>query len=91
LDTDEEMHSPAAPAAGEMTLSGAEHPSKTLANRDFRQTGGAESGALVTEPLVIDAELARIVAAWPTLADPIKRAVLSLVGCATDPPKGDAG
>jgi hypothetical protein len=29
-----------------------------------------------------DAELAALVAAWPTLPDPIKRAVLALVGSA---------
>jgi hypothetical protein len=38
----------------------------------------AVSGA--AEPVPFDAELARIVAAWPTLDDPIRRAMLALIG-----------
>ncbi len=61
-----------------MTLSGVEHPSKQLGNHQIRPTGGAESGAPAAPTL--DPELARIVAAWPDLPDPIRRAVLALVG-----------
>ncbi len=80
----QETHSPAAGAAGEMTLSGVEHPSKMPGNHQIRPTGGAESGALAA--LTLDPELARIVAAWPDLSDPIRRAVLALVGSAAAPP-----
>ena len=38
--------------------------------------GGAESGALLT----LAPELAALVAAWPTLPDPIKSAIRALVG-----------
>jgi hypothetical protein len=34
---------------------------------------------MLEEPL-FDADLARIVAAWPTLPEPIRRAMLALVG-----------
>jgi hypothetical protein len=43
----------------------------------LRKRGGAESGA-VGAPL--DSDLARIVAAWPTLPEPIRRAMLALIG-----------
>jgi hypothetical protein len=36
--------------------------------------GGAESGALASDP-----ELALVVAAWPTLPEAIRRAMLSMV------------
>jgi hypothetical protein len=38
--------------------------------------GGAESGALAAEN---DPDLARLLAAWLTLSEPIRRAVLALV------------
>lgn len=57
--------------------SGAEHPEKVPGKPHIRPTGGAESGALAA--LALDPELARVVAAWPTLPEPIRRAVLALV------------
>jgi hypothetical protein len=38
------------------------------------ETRGAESGALVADP-----DLNHIIAAWPTLPDPIKTAILAMV------------
>ena len=43
---------------------------------------GAKAGALATTPPPLDPELAALVVAWPTLPDPIRRAVLALVGVA---------
>jgi hypothetical protein len=43
------------------------------------KSGGSESGALSAGFSTIDPDLARIVAAWPTLAEPIKRAMVALV------------
>jgi hypothetical protein len=40
-------------------------------------TGDAESDAVGAR---IDPDLARIVAAWPTLPEPIRRAMLALIG-----------
>jgi hypothetical protein len=44
------------------------------------EVGGAESGALTPT----DPDLSRLVTAWPTLPEPIKRAVLALVDSATE-------
>jgi len=54
---------------------GIEPPAKTPDNLPLRGTGGAESGALATT----DSDLCRIIAAWPILPEPIRRAVLALV------------
>lgn len=64
-----------------MTLSGAEHPAKCLEKPHLSGVGGAESGALAQKAL--DPDLSRILAAWPTLPEPIRRAVLALVGSVT--------
>jgi hypothetical protein len=41
--------------------------------------GGAKSGADSTAPSPADPDLARIVAAWPALPEPIRRAILALI------------
>jgi hypothetical protein len=49
---------------------------------DLRQSpdsSGAETGAFSGQPLPDDRDLAAIVAAWPTLPAPIRRAVLALI------------
>ncbi|MBY0461225.1 MAG: hypothetical protein K2V38_28205 [Gemmataceae bacterium] len=61
-----------------MTLSGAEHPAKSIEKTHFATPGGAESGALAR--IDLDPDLSRIVAAWPDLPAPIKAAILALVG-----------
>jgi hypothetical protein len=61
-----------------MTLSGVEHPAKPTGKPVICHQRGAESGALAL--LATEPDLARIVAAWPTLSDPIRRALLALVG-----------
>jgi hypothetical protein len=43
------------------------------------EAGGAKSGAIPNDQTTNDPELAQIVAAWPRLADPIRRAVLALI------------
>lgn len=52
---------------------------KTAGKTASRKSGGAESGAFSADSSQIDPDLARIVAAWPTLAEPIKRAIVALV------------
>jgi hypothetical protein len=67
-----------------MTLSGAEHPAKSSEKSHLRGRGGAESGVLAR--IVHEPDLCRILAAWPTLPEPIRRAVLALIGAAAEPP-----
>jgi hypothetical protein len=43
----------------------------------------AKSSAFPADPSLIDPDLARILDAWPTLAEPIRRAVLALVESAS--------
>jgi hypothetical protein len=62
-----------------LTPTGLESISKTTGKTVSRKSGGAESGAFSADSSKIDPDLARIVAAWPTLAEPIKRAILALV------------
>jgi hypothetical protein len=48
----------------------------------LRQTpsrSAAKSGAVETNATPIDADLARVMAAWPALPEPIRRAVLALI------------
>jgi hypothetical protein len=48
-------------------------PAKTPGKPGVVESGGAESGAF-------DPDLTKIVAAWPSLPEPIKRAMLALIG-----------
>jgi hypothetical protein len=59
---------------------GIREPRETSEKIALPETGGAESGARVPA----DPDLTRLVAAWPALPEPIKRAVLALVGSGTE-------
>ena len=48
-------------------------------NDDF-SAPGTVSATVQSEPVPADPDLAKIVAAWPTLSEPIKRAMLALIG-----------
>ena len=77
-----ETRSPAAGAAGEMTLSGVEHPSKMPGNHQIRPTGGAESGALAADPLPRDPDLAMLVERWDSLPAALKTGITAMVRAA---------
>ena len=47
-------------------------------SQSVEKTGVSQGGAAKAQQ--IDPDLAKIVAAWPTLAEPIKRAMLALIG-----------
>jgi hypothetical protein len=44
--------------------------------------GGAKSGALADRFTCQDPDLQRLIDAWPTLPEPIRRAMLALIGMA---------
>jgi hypothetical protein len=44
------------------------------------KTSGAISSALSADSGIIEADLARIIAAWPSRPDAIRRAMLALIG-----------
>jgi hypothetical protein len=51
-----------------------------MCHSDGQRTGsGAKSGAVLADPFPADPDLAHIVATWPTLPEPIRRAMLALV------------
>ena len=54
---------------------GFEQPPKSSTKTHFLDQGGAKSGAIAE----IDPDLAALVAAWPTLPEPIRRAMLALI------------
>jgi hypothetical protein len=58
-----------------MTLSGLEHSSESAGNCTFSEQCDAFSDALSA----LDPDLARLVAAWPTLSDTIKASILATV------------
>ena len=68
---------------GKLGVTGLEPPTVTTCKdsslRKSSAAGGAESGAVGRQTTPDDPELRRVVAAWPTLLDPIRRAVLALV------------
>ncbi len=41
--------------------------------------GGAESGAVVGRTAPSDPDLAKVIEVWPTLPDPIKRAIMAMI------------
>jgi hypothetical protein len=49
---------------------------------------GCSAGCSDAPKLLTDPDLARVVAAWPTLSEPIRRALPALVGT-TQPPSFD--
>jgi hypothetical protein len=62
-----------------MTPTGSEHVQYYPGKSQEATEGGAKSGADSTAPSPADPDLARIVAAWPALREPIRRAMLSLI------------
>jgi hypothetical protein len=60
---------------------GIEPAGESPRNPEIPEQAGAETGA----PAAIAPDLAAVIAAWPTLPDPIRRALLALIGGA-DPP-----
>ncbi|MBM4225847.1 MAG: hypothetical protein FJ167_13985, partial [Gammaproteobacteria bacterium] len=59
-------------------------PSANLSqNLNNSQQGGAKCGALDSESRPIDPELAELVAAWPTLPEPIRAGILAMVRAAS--------
>ena len=62
---------------------GSEHQGKTPEKPHVSQTGGAKSGALSPKTLPADADLAQIVAAWPTLPQTIKAGIVAMVKAST--------
>jgi hypothetical protein len=63
-----------------LTPTGLERTPNSAKKSAVIEIGGAKSGAPSADSNAIDPDLARIVAAWPTLAEPIKRAMLALIG-----------
>jgi len=61
---------------------GIEHPANSIEKMAVSAIGGAKSGALDTQKLPSDPNLARIIDAWPALPEPIRTAILALVGTA---------
>jgi hypothetical protein len=58
---------------------GFDTPSKTTGKTAPDEKSGAKSGALSADSGVMDSDLGRLIAAWPTLPDAIRRAMLALV------------
>lgn len=67
-----------------MGAGGPELPLKSPVKTHISETGGANSGARSAptgpESTPVDPDLQRLVNAWPTLPEPIRAAVLALVG-----------
>ena len=61
---------------------GIEHPMNSTEKMAVSAISGAKFGALNTQKLPSDHILARIIDAWPTLPEPIRMAILALVGTA---------
>jgi hypothetical protein len=65
-----------------MTPRGFEPQQDSLEKLGVCQPSGANSGALLPDPSAIDNDLARLIVVWPTLADPVRRAILALIEAA---------
>jgi hypothetical protein len=64
---------------------GPAHIEELPGKQGFVESSAAKSAALSTDAmqcaaLLSDANLSKIVAAWPTLPEPLKRAMLALIG-----------
>lgn len=60
-----------------MTPRGFEHSPQNIEKTQKKQGGNVKSNA---RPDALPADLASVVAAWPHLPEPIKRAILALLG-----------
>ncbi len=65
------------------------NPGISLENRTSPKQAARNPAQLPTAPveIALDPDLARVVAAWPTLPDAIRRALLALVGSVTSEPR----
>jgi hypothetical protein len=63
----------------------------THRNSDPAAAGGAKSGALADRFTFRDPDLQRLIDAWPTLPEPIRRAMLALIGTALPETPGTPG
>jgi hypothetical protein len=60
---------------------GIEPPTISTEYNKFSAQGGAESGSLLTKHEV-DPDLALLITAWPTLAQPIRAGILAMIRAA---------
>ena len=59
---------------------GLEPSSKSPGKTHISEMGGAECGALSVNRTQSDADLTKLVEAWPSLPSPIQAAILAMVG-----------
>ncbi|MFA6175550.1 MAG: hypothetical protein WC765_03110 [Phycisphaerae bacterium] len=64
-------------------MPGLEHTALAISKTAFLTSGGAKSGVLDTPRKFQDPELSQIVAAWPTIPEHVKSAILIMVKEAT--------
>lgn len=64
------------------TPRGVEQQADSTGKSTVRNQSGAESGALGAQNAPADPDLARVVAAWPRLPEPMRRAILALIDAA---------
>lgn len=60
-------------------MTGTETLKDSLGKTPDQKTSAAESGAISTESALADSDLAAIVAAWPTLPEATRRAIIKLI------------
>jgi hypothetical protein len=60
----------------------------TLRNDGPATAGGAKSGALADNFTCMDPDRQRLIDAWPTLPESIRRAILALIGTALPETRG---
>ncbi len=63
-----------------MTPTGLEQGAESTRKTQCSESGGAESGALSTDCTSIDPDLQRIIDAWDSLPEHLKRAMLAMLG-----------
>lgn len=59
---------------------GLEQPADSSGKTVSIQRGDAESDALRSQTVPIDSDLTRLVIAWPSLPDAVRRGILALLG-----------
>jgi hypothetical protein len=71
------------PSVANQRLPAFEHTLLSLSKTAFLTGGGAKSGALDAPRKIQDPDLSQIIAAWPTLSEHVKSAILKMVKGAT--------